>query len=87
MRVRSHGVLRVAALLSRVPTTPEIRQLTGIPRTTEMFVQRPQDVSALLDWLYARPADDPLRGRLNDDVALAGHSYGGWNVFATVGAD
>ena len=57
------------------------------PRTTEMFVQRPQDVSALLDWLYARPADDPLSGRLNDDVALAGHSYGGWNVFATVGAD
>ena len=57
------------------------------PRTTEMFVQRPQDVSALLDWLYALPSDDPLSGRLTEDVALAGHSYGGWNVFATVGAD
>lgn len=52
-----------------------------------MFVQRPQDVSALLDWLYALPSDDPLSGRLTEDVALAGHSYGGWNVFATVGAD
>lgn len=57
------------------------------PRTTEMFVQRPQDVSALLDWLYALPGEDPLAGRLTEDVALAGHSYGGWNVFATVGAD
>ncbi len=58
----------------------------GIPRTTEMYLVRPQDVSAVIDTLYALPAEDPLAGRLTDDVVLAGHSYGGFTAFATVGA-
>ena len=78
----SHGFV-VASADHSGDTTADI----NTPRTTEMFVQRPQDVSALLDWLYALPAGDDLAGRLTEDVALAGHSYGGWNVFATVGAD
>jgi len=56
------------------------------PRTTEMYVQRPQDISAVIDWVYDMPADNPLAGRLTEDLALAGHSFGGWNVFSAVGA-
>ena len=55
------------------------------PRTTEMYVQRPQDISAVIDYIYDLPADNPLAGRLTEDLVLAGHSFGGWNVFSAVG--
>lgn len=55
-------------------------------RTTEMYFLRPQDVSALIDHVYDLPESDPLSGRLTEELVLAGHSYGGWNVFAAVGA-
>ncbi|MBT6434789.1 MAG: hypothetical protein HOK28_16960 [Deltaproteobacteria bacterium] len=55
------------------------------PRNTEMYVQRPQDISAVIDTIYSLPATNPLAGRLTDDLALAGHSFGGWNVFSAVG--
>lgn len=49
-------------------------------------VYRPQDISAVLDWLGALPADDPLHGRASADIALSGHSFGGFTTLATAGA-
>jgi predicted dienelactone hydrolase len=48
---------------------------------------RPQDVSAALDDIYARPADDLLHGLAGDDVVLSGHSFGGFTTLANAGAD
>jgi predicted dienelactone hydrolase len=44
---------------------------------------RPQDVSATLDALYA---DDDFGPRIGEDVIVAGHSFGGYTSFAVVGA-
>ncbi|MEO0605244.1 MAG: hypothetical protein AAF211_27690, partial [Myxococcota bacterium] len=49
-------------------------------------IERPQDVSASLDWIET-VADDPLSG-LGDtsSVLLVGHSFGGYTIFAAAGA-
>lgn len=55
---------------------------TTIPFST--LADRPRDVSVTLDELYA---DEELGPHLsNDDVAVAGHSFGGYTAFAVVGA-
>ena len=77
----SHGFV-VASAHHFGDTTENV----GEARTTEMFIKRPQDISATIDWLYALPSSDPLGGKISDRVILAGHSYGGFNSLATVGA-
>lgn len=48
---------------------------------------RPQDISATIDWLLERPAQDPLHKRADaDKIALSGHSFGGFTTLATTGA-
>lgn len=49
-------------------------------------VNRPQDVSATIDWLY--DADrNTLAAQLHEDaIALAGHSFGGYTTLAVSGA-
>ncbi|MEM6931620.1 MAG: hypothetical protein AAF602_32110 [Myxococcota bacterium] len=49
-------------------------------------IERPQDVSASLDWIET-VVDDPLAG-LGDtsSVLLVGHSFGGYTIFAAAGA-
>ncbi len=48
---------------------------------------RPQDVTAALDDIYDRPADDILAGLAGDDVVLSGHSFGGFTTLVNSGAD
>jgi predicted dienelactone hydrolase len=58
----------------------------GIP--PEMFFQRPQDITAVLDALYDGAHgldDDPLRGALTDQVLVAGHSFGAYTALAVGG--
>ncbi len=49
-------------------------------------LERPQDMSALLDWAYALPQEDPLHGALNQDVVMSGHSFGGLTTLENSGA-
>lgn len=47
---------------------------------------RPQDISALLDHLENLPNDEPLKAALSDNIAMAGHSFGGYTTLATAGS-
>lgn len=49
------------------------------------FLVRPQDLSAVLDWITAG-GDSPFVGHTRDDVAAIGHSFGGSTVLAALGA-
>jgi predicted dienelactone hydrolase len=48
---------------------------------------RPQDITATLDEMYSLPEDDPLAGKISDDVVMTGHSFGGFTTLASAGAD
>jgi predicted dienelactone hydrolase len=54
--------------------------------TAAIYEQRPQDISAILDHLAALPADDPLADVASEDVALVGHSFGGYTTLVVSGA-
>ncbi len=47
---------------------------------------RPQDISAVLDWLDNVPEGHFLHGRTTDQVVLSGHSFGGYTTLASAGA-
>ena len=47
---------------------------------------RPQDITAVLDWLDAVPQDHFLHGRTTDQIVLSGHSFGGYTTLASAGA-
>ena len=49
-------------------------------------VERPPDITATLDYLYDLPDDDPLAGKASQDVAISGHSFGGYTSIASSGA-
>ncbi len=56
-----------------------------LPQTFE-FVDRPLDISFLLDELTQRATELGLQGRLNlDQVGVVGHSYGGYTALALGG--
>lgn len=55
-------------------------------RTTEVYLHRPQDLTAALDHLEALPESDPLHGLAGGEVVVAGHSFGGWTTFVLAGA-
>ena len=51
-------------------------------------VERPQDISAIIDWLEVLPEDEKLHGRLDlDKIAMSGHSFGAFTTMAMVGAE
>jgi predicted dienelactone hydrolase len=50
------------------------------------FLDRPQDLSAVLDHLEGLPASDPLAGKAGDAVVVAGHSFGGFTTWMLAGA-
>ena len=55
--------------------------------TAQSALDRPQDISAVLDGLELL-SDDPLAGRAaTDDVMLFGHSFGGYTTFAVAGSE
>ncbi|HNH48937.1 MAG TPA: hypothetical protein PKY30_17975, partial [Myxococcota bacterium] len=56
----------------------------GSDRSTEIYYQRPMDLSAILD---ALPSDPLVGAHLADGPALAlGHSFGGYTLLALAGA-
>ena len=57
----------------------------GGGRETEIYLQRPRDLMAVLDWLDA-PGGDELQGRLSDVRLALGHSFGGYSIYAAAGA-
>lgn len=52
----------------------------------ESGFHRPQDISATLDYVLDLPDDDPLAGQLSDQIAVSGHSFGGYTALALAGA-
>jgi len=61
-------------------------RFSDVETPRDIYSLRPQDVTALLDFLQALPDTHPLHGRASSKVALAGHSFGGYTTFAAVGA-
>ncbi|HJK98428.1 MAG TPA: hypothetical protein RMF84_14450 [Polyangiaceae bacterium LLY-WYZ-14_1] len=61
----------------------------GRSSRSRIVLDRPNDVSAMLDYLESGLAeDDPLFGLADTDRALLfGHSFGGYSTFAAAGAD
>jgi predicted dienelactone hydrolase len=57
----------------------------GGDRDTEIYLQRPLDVSATLDWLDD-PVGDVLAGQLGPERVAIGHSFGGFTLHAVAGA-
>ncbi len=57
----------------------------GDDRDTEIYLQRPLDLTAVLDWLDA-PTGDPLAGQLGPERIAIGHSFGGFTLHASGGA-
>lgn len=74
----SHGFL-VAA-----PDHTDNTFLDGSDRATEIYYQRPLDLSAVLDHLEA--GAEPGLSPSDAPVLLIGHSFGGYTAFATGGA-
>ena len=51
-------------------------------------IDRPQDIRNMLDWFEAGPDSHPLAARMNlEQVAMSGHSYGGYTTLAIAGAE
>ena len=74
----SHGWLVVA------PDHTDNTFFDGPDRETEIYVQRPLDVSAVLDFV-AEAADGPLATADLDAVVAVGHSFGGYTLFGLAG--
>ena len=75
----SHGWIVVA-----MDHTGNLFRDRGVP--PDIFAKRPQDVSAVIDHVYDLPDGDPLSGLFSDDIALSGHSFGGYTTLAVSGA-
>ncbi|MDP2307808.1 MAG: alpha/beta hydrolase [Pseudomonadota bacterium] len=52
----------------------------GSDRATEIYAQRPRDLSAVLDWMGTSAYP------LTETRVVMGHSFGGYTVLATIGA-
>jgi predicted dienelactone hydrolase len=58
----------------------------GDDLTTEVYMLRPQDISAVLDKLYNLDPEHKLSDRVGDTVVVSGHSFGGYTAFSSAGA-
>lgn len=78
----SHGWLAVAPahvgnLINDTPPTLPL----------DIYIQRPADIRAALDFIAALPADDELSGKADlGHVAMSGHSFGTYTAWAISGA-
>lgn len=54
--------------------------------TAAIFEQRPQDISAVIDFLGSLPDDDALANAAVTEVAMVGHSFGGYTGLVASGA-
>lgn len=55
-------------------------------RHTNIYYQRPLDISAVIDHMLALSADDPLHGLPRQPIVAMGHSFGGYTLHALAGA-
>lgn len=58
----------------------------GVAINLEAAIYRPQDIRAVLDFIYDLPASDQLSDQISDKVAMSGHSFGGYTTLANGGA-
>jgi predicted dienelactone hydrolase len=78
----SHGWLAVAPahkgnLINDTPPTLPL----------DIYIQRPHDIRAALDFIAALPADDELSGKADmTHVAMSGHSFGTYTAWTIAGA-
>jgi predicted dienelactone hydrolase len=78
----SHGWLAVAPahvgnLINDTPPTLPL----------DVYIQRPHDIRAALDFIASLPADDELSGKADlEHVAMSGHSFGSYTAWAIAGA-
>lgn len=77
--VASHGYVAVA------PTHTGNTFIDGAARETDIYFLRTLDVRAALDHLLSLEGD-PLAGVLSGDLAMSGHSFGGYTTMALGGA-
>lgn len=75
----SHGFLVVA------PDHTNNTTLDGGDRDTEIYLQRPADISAVIDALSAGTLPVATT-QFNGQVVVTGHSFGGYTAFALAGA-
>ncbi|HRI68744.1 MAG TPA: hypothetical protein PK156_31160, partial [Polyangium sp.] len=78
----SHGWLAVAPahVGNLLNDTPD-------PRPLDIYIQRPLDLRAALDFVESLPADDELSGKMDmGHVAMSGHSFGTYTAWAIGGA-
>jgi predicted dienelactone hydrolase len=75
----SHGFITIA------PTHTGNTFVDGDNRDTDIYYLRSLDVKAALDH-FESLAGDPLAGRFGDEIAMTGHSFGGYTTFALAGA-
>ena len=75
----SHGFIVVA------PDHTNNTTLDGADRDTDIYLQRPADLSAAIDALEAGGLPVPA-DRANGQRVAMGHSFGGYTVFASAGA-
>lgn len=80
----SHGFIVIAA--DHIGTTTLDTGDRAAP-VARWSVDRPNDITATLDWLEA-PTDDALRDQARTDgVMLIGYSLGGYTGYASIGVD
>ncbi|MCA9550600.1 MAG: dienelactone hydrolase family protein [Myxococcales bacterium] len=58
----------------------------GDNRRTDIYYLRALDLSAALDALAALPASHPAHGLAGDQMAVVGHSFGGYTAYMLAGA-
>ncbi len=56
------------------------------PRTSAIYLQRPQDISAVIDHTENLPEGHPLTGHVGSPILANGHSFGGYTLHALAGA-
>lgn len=85
----SYGFAVIAIAHTGGDSTRLQRYFAGLaapPPATE-FLDRPRDVSYVLDELQRRAQTEPIQGRLNlQNVGVIGHSLGGYTTLALAGA-
>jgi predicted dienelactone hydrolase len=59
-----------------------------ISTTVDSFLDRPLDISHLIDHFEELAADDPLAGKVDlEKIGVSGHSFGALTTFRTAGGD
>ncbi len=81
----SHGWI-VASVNHTGNTALELAGGSGAP-FAEVALNRPQDVSAVIDWLETDNGSPVAGAARTSDTFLFGHSFGGYTTFAAAGAN